>query len=116
MPEMTIQVPDSLAEELVSAQDRLPEVLAYGLGKLSPLPSEVYRYILEFMVSDPSQEDLLNFGPTAAMQARVDALLEKSRTDELSNVESNELDEYVRINHLITMLKAGALPKSDRNN
>ena len=110
MLEMTIQVPEPLAEELVAVQDRLPEVLAYGLQQLSPLPSAVYQYILEFMVSQPSQEDLLNFGPTAAMQARVSALLEKNRSDELTIAESKELDEYVRINHLITMLKAHALP------
>ncbi len=110
MLEMTIQVPDPLAEELVSVQDRLPEVLAYGLQQLSPLPSEIYQYILEFMVSQPSREDLLDFGPTPAMQARVSVLLEKNRAGELSVAESKELDEYVRINHLITMLKARALP------
>lgn len=110
MLEMTIQVPEPLAEELASVQDRLPEVLAYGLQQLSPLPSAVYQYILEFMVSQPSQEEVLDFGPTAAMQARVSALLEKNRVDELTVAESKELDEYVRINHLITLLKARALP------
>jgi hypothetical protein len=44
------------------------------------------------------------------MQARVDQLLERNRGGTISTVESQELDEYVRINHLITMLKARALP------
>ncbi|MCB9136867.1 MAG: hypothetical protein H6642_00810 [Caldilineaceae bacterium] len=110
MLEMTIRVSDSLAEELGSAEDRMPEILAYGLGILSPLPGEVYQYILEFLTSAPSQEEVVNFEPNAAMQARVTLLLEKNRTDTLSAVETKELDEYMRINHLVTMLKARALP------
>ncbi|MEZ4866961.1 MAG: hypothetical protein R3C14_36905 [Caldilineaceae bacterium] len=113
MLEMTIQVPEPLAEELVAVQDRLPEVLAYGLQQLSPLPGEIYQYILEFMVSRPSQEELLRFAPTPAMQARVSFLLEKNRSGELAVAESKELDEYMRINHLITMLKARGLPLTD---
>jgi len=116
MPEITIQVPEELAAELAAIQDRLPEVLAYGLKQLPPLPGEVYQYILEFMISQPSPEDVMNFEPTPAMQARVNALLEKNRTGELTVTESKELDEYVRINHLITMLKARAMPYVIRNN
>lgn len=110
MAEMTIQVPEPLVQELASVGDRLPEVLAYGLEQLSPLPSEIYQYILEFMVSQPSPDEVLQFGPTDAMQARASALLEKNRNGELNTVGSSELDEYMRINHLITMLKARALP------
>ena len=56
MLEMTIQVPEPLAEELTSQQARLPEVLAYGLQQLSPLPNEIYQYILQFLISNPSPE------------------------------------------------------------
>jgi hypothetical protein len=110
MVEMTIKLPDSLAEQLSAVQDRVPELLAQGLGKLSPVPNEVYRYILEFLVSRPSPEEIMDFGPTPAMQARASELLEKNRTGKLSSLESAELDEYMRINHLITMLKAQTLP------
>jgi hypothetical protein len=110
MREMTIELPDSLAEELASVRHRLPEVLAYGLQQLSPLPNEVYQYILEFMISQPTPEQVLQFGPTLAMQARVEELLAKNRDGTLTSVEADELDEYVRINHLITMIKARAVP------
>lgn len=110
MLEMTIQVPEFLADELSAKQERLSEVLAYGLQQLPPIPNEIYQYILEFLISRPSAADLLNFGPTPAMQARVEQLLERNRTGVLSTAESRELDEYIRINHLITMLKARALP------
>jgi len=110
MVTMTIQVPDSLAKKIYSIQDRLPEVLALGLDELSPVPNEIYRYILEFLVSRPSPQEIVKFGPTPDMQERASELLEKNRQGTLTKPESKELDEYVRINHLVTMLKARALP------
>jgi hypothetical protein len=109
MVEMTIQVPESLAERVTAVQERLPELLEHGLGELSPLPNEVYRYILEFLVSPPSSEEMLNFEPTPEMQKRASELLEKNRAGRLTSAEEKELDEYLRINHLVTMLKTGAL-------
>ncbi|MEW5987848.1 MAG: hypothetical protein AB1791_14535 [Chloroflexota bacterium] len=110
MVEVTVRVPETLAERLSSVGSRLPEILAHGLDKLSPLPNEVYRYILEFLVSRPSPQEVVNFGPTLAMQKRVSELLERNRSDNLTPAEASELDEYLRINHLVTMLKARALP------
>lgn len=107
---MTVRVPESLAERLSTVGTRLPEILAHGLDKLSPLPNEVYRYILEFLVSHPSPPEVVNFSPTPAMQKRASELLEKNRSGNLTSAEAAELDEYIRINHLVTMLKARALP------
>ena len=41
MLELTIQVPETLAEELSAVHNRLPEVLAYGLQQLPPIPNEI---------------------------------------------------------------------------
>ncbi len=110
MLEMTIQVPEPLAVELMAKSGRLPEVLAYGLQQLPPLPNETYQYILEFLVSQPSPAEVMHFGPAPAMQTRIAELLEKNRMGMPTAEESAEFDEYLRINHLITMLKARALP------
>lgn len=40
MVEITIQVPEALAERIAEVRDRLPEVLAVGLRDLPPLPTE----------------------------------------------------------------------------
>jgi hypothetical protein len=109
MVQITIEVPESLAERLSAVRARLPEVLEHGLDQLSPLPNEVYRYILEFLVSNPSPEAVLNFGPTSQMQERASELLEKDRAGQLTPAESAELDEYVRIDNFISLLKARAL-------
>lgn len=109
MIEMTIKVPETLAERITAVQERLPELLEHGLGELSPLPNEVYRHILEFLVSQPTSEEILNFEPTPEMQKRASELLEKNRAGRLTSAEEKELDEYLRINHLVTMLKARTL-------
>jgi hypothetical protein len=110
MVEMTIQVPNALAERLQAERARLPEVLALGLNDLSPVPNSVYRYILDFLISRPSPEAVVNFSPAPEMQTHVSELLKKSRADQLTSAEAGELDEYIRIDHLITLLKAHALP------
>jgi hypothetical protein len=90
MIELTIQIPDNLATELASVEDRLAEVLAHGLGQLSPVPNQVYRDVLNFLISQPSPQELAQFAPPAEIQAHVSALLEKSRAGILKAVEKNE--------------------------
>jgi len=109
MAQITIEVPDSLAEQLAPVRDRLPEVLARGLAESFPLPTEVYCYVLRFLTSNPSPQEVLDFKPTQAMQERIRELLEKNREEQLSPAESAELDEYGRINRFISLLKARAL-------
>jgi hypothetical protein len=118
MLEMTIQVPEPLAEELTAHRERMPEVLAYGLRQLSPLPNEIYQYILQFLISSPSAEEIVAFSPTPAMLERVSVLMDKNRQGSLTPLEERELDEYVRINHFVTMIKARTLPflSSSKNN
>jgi hypothetical protein len=108
MAQITIEVPDSLAEQLAPVRDRLPEVLARWLNEPSPLPQEVFRYLLDFLVSNPSPEAVLNFKPTPEMQERISELLEKNRSGELTPAESTEMNEYVRSDSFISLLKARA--------
>ena len=109
MVEITIAVPEALAEQLAAVRDRLPEVLARGLPEAAPAANEVYRYVLTFLATSPSPEDILNFVLTAAMQDRASALLDKQRTGQLTPREMAELDEYTHIDSLVSMLKARAL-------
>lgn len=110
MATITIDVPDQLAEKLQPYQDRLTEVLALGIKELSPLPTQVYQYVLAFLASNPTPEDLASFRPTDAMQARLRALADREKKQQLTDAERAELDEYERIEHLIILLKTNALP------
>jgi hypothetical protein len=109
MAQITIEVPETLAKRLASVRDRLPEVLARWLDQPSPVPDEVYRYILEFLASNPSPQEVIDFKLTPAMQERVSELLGKNRTGELIAAESAELDGYERLNRFVRKFKIQAM-------
>lgn len=105
MTTITLDVPDHVAVDLQRVQNRLPEILELGMKRLSP--SEVYRYIFDFLASEPSDEAIATFRPMPAMESRLRQLIQQEREDKLSKAELQELDEYERIEHFIVMLKSG---------
>ena len=72
--------------------------------------AHIYRYILNFLASNPTPQQIAAFGPTPEMQERLRTLLLRERSGELTTIERVELDEYEQIEHLVIMLKAGNLP------
>lgn len=109
MRTITLDVPDDLADDLALMQDRLPELLALSLQQPA-VPAQIYRAILTFLAGGPSPEQLAALGPDAAMQERLQTLLERNRMAALTGAEQDELAELEHIEHLIIMLKAGTLP------
>ena len=60
-----------------------------------PLRPDVAKYILRW-------------GFNAQDQARVSELLAKLKADDITDEERHELEEFNRVNHLLTMLKSKA--------
>jgi hypothetical protein len=108
MPKITLEVSEELSEQLALISDRLPELLALSLQQPA-VPSNIYRYILDFLVNNPTPEQIAAFKPTPEMQERLRTLLLRSKVGELTPSELKELDEYERIEHLVVMIKAGNL-------
>lgn len=108
MARIILEVPDELSQQLAQLGDRLPELLTLSLQQ-PPLSANIYRYILNFLASNPTPEQITAFSPTPEMQARLRTLLERSKAGELTTQERLELDEYEQIEHLVIMLKAGSL-------
>ncbi|MDQ7025351.1 MAG: hypothetical protein Q9P01_04320 [Anaerolineae bacterium] len=71
----------------------------------------LFDEILNFLASAPSQQEIVAFRPSDNLQARASELLDKNRSGDLSSEERIELDEFQRMNHFITMLKAKAREK-----
>jgi hypothetical protein len=115
MAKITLDVPDDLLTQLTQGENDLEslEIKLLELVRLSlspgNLPATVYRYVLDFLISNPTPQQLLDFKPTAAMQARLQELVGKSRSGNVTLSEQQELDEYEQIEHLLVMLKAGNL-------
>lgn len=114
MATITIEVPDELSEQLTQLGDRLPDLLRQCLQQ-PILPANVYRYILDFLASQPTSDQIAAFRSTTEMQERLRSLLAKSKNEDLTPDERRELDEYERIEHLIIMLKLGNLPYLTRH-
>ena len=111
MAVLTIEIPDELMEQLSPVKEQLPDLLQRCLHPLA-LPAQVYRYVLDFITSQPTSEQIAAFRPTANMQTRLSYLLEKEREGTLSQHEEEELTEYERIEHLIVMFKASTVIQS----
>jgi hypothetical protein len=108
MTTVTIEVPDELSELIAQAGDRLPELLAQSLREPT-LPAHIYRYVLDFLASRPTPEQVTSFGPTSEMTDRLRVLVERELKGEIAPAEKAELDEYERLEHLMVMIKSGNL-------
>jgi hypothetical protein len=112
MATITLNVPDELVPQLNAIRDRLPDLLQQCLQ--APLPNHVYHYVLDFIASRPTPEEIATFRPTPEMRDRLRCLLDRNQAGTLTTTEQAELDEYERIEHLIVMLKIGNLPHLTR--
>ena len=65
-----------------------------------------YEDVLEFLASGPSVQQLIAYRPAAAAQQRFSALLEANRKHPLSVAEEEELDHYVQMDRMLSLLKA----------
>ncbi len=109
MTTITIEVPDELSDQLDQHKHHLTELLARSLRQ-PQLSAEVYRYILDFIASRPTPEQIAAFGPTLEMIERRRILVAREKADETTPAEKAELDEYDRIEHLVLMIKTSNLP------
>lgn len=109
MATLTIEIPDELMEQIIPLQDQLPDLLRRCLQP-DVLSAQVYRYILNFLASQPNPEQIAAFRPTPEMQNRLRYLVNLSQDKTLTPEEAQELLEYERIEHLMILLKAGNLP------
>ena len=109
MAQITIEVPENLAKQIDAVRNRLPGILARVCDPDSLVPDEVYRYILDFLASNPSPQAIVDFKLGQTMQDRISELLEKNRANELTVEESTELDGYERLNRFVRKFKIQAM-------
>ena len=64
--------------------------------------------ILDFLLSTPSPEQIIEFHASEEAQHRLRHLLDSNRNGTLTDSERAELDEAMHLNHLFIRLKAKA--------
>ena len=67
-----------------------------------------YEEFIDFIAAGPSSEHVATFQPSEATRQRVVHLVAREKTEGLSAAESHELDQYLRLEHLMRLARARA--------
>jgi diketogulonate reductase-like aldo/keto reductase len=117
MAQLTIQVPDELANRLQPILHRLPELLSQLIETHTPETLTLtnssdtlntYTEVLDFLIKQPTPEQIAKFKVSTPAQTRLEYLLEKNRMGTISKAENSELDIYEQLEQLMILLKARA--------
>ncbi|NWF69331.1 MAG: hypothetical protein HXY40_09605 [Chloroflexi bacterium] len=63
------------------------------------------REILDFLLSQPTPQQIIDLRPSEALQERLRLLLDGNRNNTLNDGERIELEEYLRLEHFVRQLK-----------
>ena len=123
MAQITIDIPDELAQQLAPFQSQFSDlftrlIATTLLGQSAPgqslatspslTTSATYQEILDFLISQPTSEQIIGFKVSETSQSRLQTLLQKKREAALTPAETAELDLYEQLDTLIGLLKARA--------
>jgi hypothetical protein len=114
--DLTLTIPDDLANRLRPVEDRLPEIIELGLREWLSGPPEYagLRDVLETLARLPAPDEVLALRPAAALQDRIGQLLDKNGAEGLSDEERAEWERYEYIEHLVRVAKARAAERRPR--
>ena len=73
-----------------------------------------YDEFIEFITSSPTLEQIANFTISEAAQQRIRELRDANRNRRLTDTEDAELDEYIRLDHIVRKAKIRAYQKLDQ--
>lgn len=116
MVQVTIQLPDQLAVRILAVQQWMPTILELSLAGLRTPASETAAEIIDFLLTNPSLDDVLNYHVSERAQTRLRRLLALNEAGLLGEAEQRELDELQKIEHIIVMLKAQVAAQKHQSN
>lgn len=109
--QITLDLPDDLAARLNTVQDKIPQILEFGLRKLESQPTTMFSEledVLEFLAGLPTPEETLALRASDTLQTQINELLEKSKAVGLSPAEEKLWQSYEYAEHLVRIAKAKA--------
>ncbi|MEO8612109.1 MAG: hypothetical protein ABI690_29700 [Chloroflexota bacterium] len=71
-------------------------------------PPSLFDEITDFLASGPTAEAIIAYKPSEFLDQRLHELLHKNSNDQLTAEERVELDSFLQINHLLTVVTAKA--------
>jgi hypothetical protein len=67
-----------------------------------------YEEIIDFIAAGTTPEAVVAFHPSEAVQQRVSELIARSRDGSISAEEQSELEDFLKLEHIMIMAKARA--------
>ena len=105
MASLTLNVSEQLKSRVEPFSRWLPAILELSLLALKTPAHQAASELIAFLASNPSAREVHAYRLSDASAKRVAQLLEKNREGGLSQDEANELDEYLRLEHVVRMMK-----------
>ena len=112
--QITLDIPEELAERLRRLEADLPQILELGLrefGAAGQSEFEGVTEVVEILAGLPAPDEIMALRPSEDLQARIDALLEKNRIEGLQPEEEREWAQYEYLEHLVRLAKTNAIRK-----
>lgn len=106
MIELTLQLPDELAERIGRSGRWAPAILGLGLDGYGTRAAAVANEVIAFLSANPSPAAVLEFHVSEASQDRLRRLLTLNAAGMTSQDDQAELEELERIEHHVVLLKA----------
>ena len=72
------------------------------------MQQSIFSELADFMVSQPTLEEIITYRASPAFEERLHDLLEKNREEGLTPDEREEMSKFLMISHLMTLAKAKA--------
>ena len=101
----TITLPDELAERVAPFSSWLPTVLEVSLLKLKTPAVETASELVTFLTTNPSAQEVEVYHASERSQTRMDQLLALNQAGVISKAEAEELDELLKLEHVVISLK-----------
>lgn len=105
MATLTLDLSEQLQARVKSFSRWLPVILEVSLLSLKSSAHQTASDFIDFLVSNPAEQEISDYQFTSQVQERVSALLENNRLGRLSETEAAELEDYLKLEHVIRVLK-----------
>ena len=109
--QLTIEIPDKLAQQLEPERERLAEIIARGLRRGWSGASSLRREVISFLARQPTANEILEFRPTEPTAARAQELLGRNQEGGLTAEEEAELEEMCEVDRFVSLIKAEVLTR-----
>jgi len=109
MVQLLVQVPEKTAKRLSLIQDQLPDILDLVMDEGLTLSARAYEEILEFLASDPTENEIVDFRLSRLVQDKVHEIQGRHNQGQATSFEQTELQRLLRVEHLMRAIKTKAL-------